>query len=279
MPLQLKAMTNFPLSPIHFARSLWRHRQLIVDLAKRDAFGKYKGSKLGVLWSLLAPVFMLTIYTFVFSEIFQARWTAGSTSKTEFAIVLFAGLIMFNLFAENVTRAPLLIVNNANFVKKIVFPLEILACVNLVSSMFHMAVSLFVLLVFQLAMTGHAPWTILFLPLVIMPLALFCLGVAWFLSAIGVFLRDVGQTIGIFVTGLMFLSPIFFPLSAIPLRWQALAKLNPLVFPIEQARNIQVWGISPNWGEWLMYTFASTLIAYLGFAFFQKTRRGFADVL
>jgi lipopolysaccharide transport system permease protein len=222
---------------------------------------------------------MLTIYTFVFSEIFQARWTAGSSSKTEFAIVLFTGLIMFNLFAENVTRAPLLIVSNANFVKKIVFPLEILACVNLVSSMFHMVVSLLVLLVFQITITGHIPLTMLLLPLVIVPLLLFCLGAAWILSAIGVFLRDVGQTIGIFVTGLMFLSPIFFPLSAIPQRWQGLAKLNPLVFPIEQARNVQVWGNSPNWIEWLIYTFAAASIACVGFAFFQKTRRGFADVL
>ncbi|MDO8178838.1 MAG: ABC transporter permease [Undibacterium sp.] len=272
-------MTNFPLSPRHLVRSLWQHQQLIVDLAKRDAFGKYKGSKLGVLWSLLAPIFMLTIYTFVFSEIFQARWTTGSSSKTEFAIVLFTGLIMFNFFAENVTRAPHLIVGNVNFVKKIVFPLEILACVNLVSAMFHLTVSLVVLLVFQVAIYGRVPLTFLLMPLMIMPLALFCLGIAWFLSAIGVFLRDVGQTIGIFVTGLMFLSPIFFPLSAIPLHWHALAKLNPLVFPIEQARNIQVWGNYPNWDEWLIYTLASTVIAYLGFAFFQKTRRGFADVL
>lgn len=279
MQLQTKAMTNFPPSPLNLVRSFWQHRQLIVDLAKRDAFGKYKGSKLGVLWSLLTPLFMLFIYTFVFSEIFQARWTAGSSSKTEFAIVLFTGLIMFNFFAENVTRAPFLIVANANFVKKIVFPLEILACVNLISSMFHMMVSLLVLLVFQLVITGHVPVTIIFLPLVIMPLALFCLGMAWILSAIGVFLRDVGQTIGVFVTGLMFLSPIFFPLSAIPPRWQAFAKLNPLVFPIEQARNIQVWGNYPNWIEWLIYTLVASLIACLGFAFFQKTRRGFADVL
>lgn len=272
-------MTKFPLSPFHLIRSLWKHRQLILDLAKRDALGKYKGSKLGVLWSFLTPVFMLTIYTFVFSEIFQTRWTTGSTSKTEFAIVLFAGLIMFNFFAENVSRAPALIVSNLNFVKKIVFPLEILACVNLVSSLFHMFVSLLVLICFQLLVRGHLPITILLLPMVILPLAMLCLGIAWFLSAIGVFLRDVGQTIGIFVTGLMFLSPIFFPLSSIPLRWQPLAKLNPLVFPIEQARNVQIWGVIPNGAEWLIYASVATLTAWLGFVCFQKTRRGFADVL
>jgi lipopolysaccharide transport system permease protein len=272
-------MTKYSLSPVRLLHSLWQHRQLIMDLAKRDALGKYKGSKLGVLWSLLTPVFMLIIYTFVFSEIFQARWNSASSSKTEFAIILFAGLILFNFFAENVTRAPTLILANVNFVKKIVFPLEILACVTILSSLFHMMLSLLVLLFFQLLITGHVPMTIVFLPLVIFPLVLFSLGIAWLLSAIGVFLRDVGQTIGLFVTGLMFLSPIFFPLSAIPVRWQDVAKLNPLVFPIEQARNVQIWGIVPDWSAWTIYTMSSALIAWLGFVCFQKTRRGFADVL
>lgn len=272
-------MTKFSPSPFHLIHSLWQHRQLIIDLAKRDALGKYKGSKLGVLWSLLTPIFMLTIYTFVFSEIFQTRWTSGSTSKTEFAIVLFTGLIMFNFFAETVSRAPSLILGNVNFVKKIVFPLEILACVNLLSAMFHMFVSLLVLLVFQLIASGHVPYTFFIMPLIILPLALFCLGITWFLSAIGVFLRDVGQTIGIFITGLMFLSPIFFPLSSIPIRWQNVAKLNLLVFPIEQARNVQIWGVIPNWQDWMVYTLIAFSITWLGFVFFQKTRRGFADVL
>lgn len=146
-----------------------------------------------MLWSLLTPVFMLTIYTFVFSEIFQARWTATHSSKSEFAIVLFAGMIMFNLFAENVNRAPGLIISNVNFVKKIVFPLEILACVNLLSAMFHMLISVFVLLVFQFAITGYVPLTIFLLPFVVFPLALICLGTSWFLSAIGVFLRMLAR--------------------------------------------------------------------------------------
>lgn len=231
------------------------------------------------MWSLLTPIFMLTIYTFVFSEIFQARWTSGSTSKTEFAIVLFTGLIMFNFFSENVMRAPALIVSNVNFVKKIVFPLEILACVNMASAMFHMLISLLVLLLFQFFLTGTLPLTMLLLPFVIMPLSLFCLGISWFLSAIGVFLRDIGQTIGIFVTGLMFLSPVFFPLSSIPVRWQNIAKLNPLVFPIEQARNVQIWGVMLNWNDWIIYTTFASLTAWLGFVCFQKTRRGFPDVL
>ncbi|MFZ6672734.1 ABC transporter permease [Undibacterium sp. Xuan67W] len=272
-------MTSPPISPFYAIHTLWVHRRLITDMATRDALGKYKGSSLGVLWSLLTPVFMLTIYTFVFSEIFQARWTATHSSKSEFAIVLFAGMIMFNLFAENVNRAPGLILNNVNFVKKIVFPLEILACVNLLSAMFHMSISVLVLLVFQFAITGYVPVTLLFLPMVVLPLALICLGASWFLSAIGVFLRDVGQTIGILVTGMMFLSPVFFPLSAIPERWQFFAKLNPMVFPIETARRVIVWGNQPDWTELVLYTLVAFFIAWAGFICFQKTRRGFADVL
>lgn len=272
-------MVNHPTSPAYLIQTLWRHRQLIADLAKRDALGKYRGSTLGIFWSVLTPIFMLSIYTFVFSEIFQSRWTAGSSSKTEFAIVLFAGLIMFNVFAETVTRAPTLIIANTNFVKKVVFPLEILPCVNFVSAMFHMGTSLLVLFVFQFGVTGKMHMTTLLLPFVIMPLAFFCLGVSWFLSALGVYLRDIGQTVGILVTGMMFLSPIFFPLSLIPAAWRQFAQLNPLVFPIEQARNVLIWGLAPDWFLWCMYTTGAAFVAWVGFACFQKTRKGFADVL
>ncbi len=272
-------MTKYSISSIYQFRSLWQHRQLIYDLAKRDAFGKYKGSKLGILWPLLTPIFMLTIYTFVFSEIFQARWTSSPATKSEFAIVLFAGLIVFNFFSENVLRAPKLIVDNINFVKKIVFPLEILPTVNLLSSLFHATVSFLVLLIFQFGTTGQLPLTILWLPIVIFPLAIFCMGLAFFLSAIGVFLRDVSQTVSIAVTGLMFLSPVFFPVSSIPTRWLALAKLNPLVFPIDQIRQVIVWGNEPDWKSWVIYLIIAAIINWLGFICFQKTRRGFADVL
>ncbi|MBK1890242.1 ABC transporter permease [Undibacterium sp. 14-3-2] len=272
-------MTKNPISPFYAIHSLWQHRQLILDMAGRDALGKYKGSRLGIIWSLLTPVFMLAIYTFVFSEIFRARWTPASQSKAEFAIALFSGMIMFNLFSEIINRAPTLIVSNANFVKKIVFPLEILACVSLFSAMFHMLVSTAVLLLFQLIMNTYLPWTVLLLPFAVLPLALLCLGISWFLSALGVFIRDVGQTIGLLVTGLMFLSPVFFPLSAIPEKWQGLARLNPMVFPIEMARDVLVWGKTPDWAEWGIYLLMTLLVAWAGFVSFQKTRRGFADVI
>ena len=273
-------MKTYSASPIALATSLWKNRGLIRDLARRDAVGRYKGSFLGIIWSLITPLFMLGIYTFVFSHIFKSRWGNGSSdSQTEFAITLFAGLIVFNIFSECITRAPTTIIANANFVKKVVFPLEILPCVNLLSALFHVFISTIVLLGFELVSNGHLPITALFAPIVFLPLVLFILGVSWLLAATGVYLRDIGQTIGILTSGLLFISPIFFPTSALPEKWQLLAHLNPLTFPIEQTRRVLVWGMGIEWGEWGLYTSAASLITWAGFAWFQKTRQGFADVL
>jgi lipopolysaccharide transport system permease protein len=272
-------MRTFNTSPGALVWSLISNRALVLDLAKRDAIGRYKGSALGIIWSLLTPLLMLAVYTFVFSEVFKARWGGGSGTRSEFAIVLFAGMIVFNVFGECVMKAPGLILGNANFVKKIVFPLDILPVVNLLSALFHALISISVLLLFQLVERGGVPLTAFFIPFVFLPLGLFTLGITWWLAATGVFLRDIGQTIGIFITALMFLSPIFFPVSSLPSRWQTVAKFNPMTFPIEQARDLLIWGNPIHWGAWLAYTCAAALVAWLGYVWFQRTRRGFADVI
>jgi lipopolysaccharide transport system permease protein len=274
-------MQSFSASPIQLLASLVKNRQLMFDLARRDAVGRYKGSMLGILWSLLTPLLMLSVYTFVFSGVFKSRW-GGSTapgSHTQFAVVLFAGMIMFNVFSECVNRAPSIVLNNTNFVKKIVFPLEILPCVYLLSALFHASVSVAILLVAELLIQHSIPPTALLLPLVLLPLCMLILGLSWILSATGVFLRDIGQTIGIFVTALMFLSPIFFPVSSLPPQFQHFVYWNPLTFPIEQSRNVLIWGKSISWAAWGMYVVVAAVVACLGFAWFQKTRKGFADVL
>ena len=274
-------MQNYSISPFAFLRTIRNNRVLILDLAKRDALGRYKGSVFGSFWSFITPVFLLAIYTFVFSEIFKARWTMAEAdaSKTRFAIVLFAGMIVFNFFSEVVNRAPSLILNNPNFVKKVVFPLELLSCVNLLSALYHALISVIVLLLFQLAINFSCPWTVALFPLILFPFTLITLGVSWLLSAVGVYLRDIGQVISVFVTGLMFLSPVFFPLSAIPVHWQEVARWNPLVLPIEMARQVLVFGQIPDFISWLVYTCIAALFAWAGYAAFQKARKGFADVL
>lgn len=272
-------MQTFNVSPINLIRTIVLHRRLIYDLTRRDAIGRYKGSLLGILWSFLTPIFMLSVYTFVFSEVFKARWTTGTGSKTEFAIVLFVGIIIFNFFSECVSRAPTTILSNANFVTKIIFPLEILPIVNLLSALFHAFISLSILLIFELFTMSEIPVTFWQFPIVLLPLIFFLLGLSWFLSATSVFIRDIGQTIGIFITALMFLSPIFFPISSLPEQWQHFAQLNPLSLPIEQGRNVLIWRKSMDLVSWLISLGISTLIAWLGFVWFQKVRRGFADVL
>ncbi|PCE25230.1 ABC transporter permease [Paraburkholderia acidicola] len=274
-------MQSFSASPMYLLASLVKNRRLMFDLARRDAVGRYKGSMLGIFWSLLTPLLMLSVYTFVFSGVFKSRWNSGpvSGSHTQFAIVLFAGMIMFNMFSECINRAPSMVLANTNFVKKIIFPLEVLPCVYLFSALFHAFVSIAILIVAEFLIQGYVPVTALLLPLVLFPLCLLILGISWILSATGVFLRDIGQTIGIFVTALMFLSPIFFPVSSLPPRFQRFVYWNPLTFPIEQSRNVLIWGKAIDWEVWGIYLTLSALVAWIGFAWFQKTRKGFADVV
>jgi lipopolysaccharide transport system permease protein len=260
-------------------RTFIQHRHLILQMTRREVVGRYRGSVMGILWSFFNPVFLLTIYTFVFSVIFKTKWGAGSDSKTEFAMILFAGLIVFNLFSETVTRAPSLILSNVNYVKKVVFPLEILPVVSILSSCFHSLVSIGVLILFRLLVgSGFSLTTILF-PIIIAPLLLLSLGISWFLAALGVYIRDVSQTISLAMTALMFVSPLFFPITALPEKIRIIVYLNPLSFIIEQGREVLIFSHLPNWGGLLIYFLISGIIAMLGFIWFQKARTGFADVL
>jgi len=272
-------MQNFSASPREMVASLWRHRSLIYASAKREVLGRYRGSFMGILWSFFNPLFMLAVYTFVFSEVFKARWNAASDSKTEFALVLFAGLIVFNLFAESVNRAPTLILSNVNYVKKVVFPLELLPVVTLLSALYHALISLLVWLVAYMVFFGLPHTSALYLPLILLPFVLFIMGLSWALASLGVFLRDVGQFIGVVVTTLMFLSPIFYPATALPESYRRLLFLNPLTPVIELSREVLYWGKPPDFEILAIYWIATAAIAWLGFAWFQKTRKGFADVL
>jgi lipopolysaccharide transport system permease protein len=222
---------------------------------------------------------MLTVYTFVFSVVFKARWSVAGEDKINFAIILFVGLIAYNLFAECINRAPGLILSNSNYVKKVVFPLEVLPSVALGSALFHAAVSLTVLLAAQLIINQRLPWTVVIFPVILLPLLLATMGFAWVLSALGVYVRDIGQVTTIFTTILMFLSPLFYPLSALPKQYQVWLAFNPLTFIIEQGRNVLIFGKTPDWMLWSVGLAGSLLVCAAGFWWFQKTRKGFADVL
>lgn len=258
---------------------LWPHRRLIFQMTRREVVGRYRGSVLGLLWSFFNPLLLLAVYTFVFSVIFKSRWNAGSDSKTEFAIVLFVGMIVFQVFSETVNRAPSLIISNANYVKKVVFPLEVLPVVALLVALFHAAVSFCVLLLAMIVLGFKVPLTVLFFPIVVLPFLLFTLGVGWFLASLGVYIQDIGQSIGLVTTILMFLTPVFYPATSLPQRYQHIISLNPVAFVIEQSRNVVIWGTEPHWLGLSKMLVASAIVAVLGYQWFNRTRKGFADVL
>ncbi len=257
-----------------------RNRQLIAQMTRREVVGRYQGSVLGLAWSLFHPVLMLVVYTFVFSTVLGMRWGgAADTDHGRFALVLFTGLIVHGLFAECVSRAPGLIVGNANYVKKVVFPLEILPLVAFGSGLFHFVVSLAVLLVAHLVLVGLPPWTLVLLPLVLAPLVLVTLGLSWLLAALGVYLRDIAQIVGVLMSVLLFLSPVFYPISAVPQAYRSLILLNPLTLIIESARDVTLWGRLPDFTSLGLYTVCALLGAWAGWWVFQRSRNGFADVL
>ncbi len=256
-------------------RGLTPHLALIAALTKREITGRYRGSILGLAWSFVNPLLMLAVYTFVFGMVFRGQ----GTDRTGFALSLFAGLLVFNLFSECIARSPMLIVSNPSYVKKVVFPLELLPWVSLGSALFHAAASLFVLLLFLLV-SGHGIHaTVLLAPFVLLPLLPVILGASWILSSIGVYFRDIGNLVGMGMTVLMFLSPIFYPASALPGGVRPWLFLNPLSLIIEQTRNVLLSGMLPDWKSLIIYLVVALPFAWAGRVWFDRTRKGFADVL
>ncbi|SCZ75864.1 lipopolysaccharide transport system permease protein [Pseudomonas sp. NFPP18] len=257
----------------------WRHRELLRALIEREVIGRYRGSIAGLLWSFLNPLLMLLVYTFVFSVVFKVRWGTDNDSNTQFALLVFTGMMVFNLFSECLTRAPGLILSHVNYVKKVVFPLDMLPCVMLGAVLFHTLVSFAVWLLFHLLAFGLPPPTALLFPLVLLPLVLFTLGLSWVLASLGVYLRDVSQVIGVLMSALLLMSAVFYPLSALPEAYRHWLYLNPLTLVIESSRDVLIWGVVPDLGLWLIELSVALGVAFLGWAWFEKTRPGFADVL
>lgn len=273
-------MQNYSANISEMIGSFWRNKRLIVQLSKREVLGRYRGSTLGLSWSFFNPILMLIIYTFVFSVVFKARWgTSADESKTDFAIILFVGLLIHGLFAECVNRAPTLITSNVSYVKKVVFPLEVLTWVTFMSALFHAAISLVVLLLAQLLFNHSVPWTAILFPFVMLPLFLGIMGMSWLFASLGVYLRDISQITVMFTTVMLFMSAVFFPVTALPEKYQFWIRINPLAYIIEQGRNVLIFGQLPDLGSWCLMLVVGIVVAWCGFAWFQKTRKGFADVL
>ena len=267
------------LGPVGFFKSGWQNRKLVFRLAKREIESRYRGSFLGILWSVLVPVIMLFVYAFVFTVVFQAKWEIPAGGKGHFVLLLFTGLIIFNLFAECLNRAPGLMISYISYIKKVVFPLEILPWVTLVVALFNAAISYLVLAVAYLILLGAPPLTALYLPLMVLPILFFSLGLTLFFSSVGVFVRDLQQLMGLITMVIMFLSPLFYPLSALPESFRNFIQFVPLALSIEESRKVLFLGESPDMIVWSAYLASSWIVAWLGFVWFMKTKKGFADVV
>lgn len=281
MPIQkIDAHARSSAGPLSLVQSLVANRQLLRQLVKREVLGRYRGSFLGTAWSFFNPLLMLSVYTFVFTSVMKVQWAGtGPVDKVNFAILAFVGLGVHGFFAECLNKAPNLIISNVNFVKKVVFPLEALVWVLIGSALFHLGISVVVLLIAQIVLGVGVPWTALLFPLVLLPLPLLMAGVSWFLASSGVYLRDISQVTGVLSSVMLFLSPVFYPLASLPKWVQPWAGLNPLTYVIEDGRRVLVFGQWPKFSQWSAWMAVSLVVMLLGYACFQKTRKGFADVL
>lgn len=267
-------------NPLHLARNLWHHRELIRQFTWREIQGRYRGSFLGLFWSFINPLVLLLIYTFVFGVIFQSRWPHAKTNSLgEFAVILFCGITAFNIFSECANRATTLIIGVPNYVKKVVFPLEILPVSLLCSALFHGLISLSILLVANLLISGSVHWTLVLLPLVALPLIFLSLGFAWFLASLGVFVRDIGYTVALVVQVLFFVTPILYAIERIPASFQILIRFNVMAPIVENFRRVILWGMLPSWTGLMLWLLVTTIVMLLGYAWFMKTKKAFADVI
>jgi lipopolysaccharide transport system permease protein len=268
-----------PAGPVSFLRAGWRNRRLIGQLTRTRLATRYQGTILGFLWLVVLPLLMLGVYTFVFSGIFAARWAHGSRGEGHFALVLFSSLMVYGLFADCVNEAPFLLFSHQAHIKQVLFPIESLGWVSLMTSLVRFGVSGLLLGVFYMLVMGVPPWTAILLPLVLLSLVLYTLGLVWLLASLGVFLRDLGQAIAVVTSALLFISPVFYPASRVTGAWASLYRLNPLVTILEDWRLLLFEGTLPDPLPIVVVTAVGWCVAWLGYAWFVRTQRSFADVL
>jgi lipopolysaccharide transport system permease protein len=263
-----------------FWQTIFGKRYLIVKYLQRQVSRRYRGSVLGIFWSLVTPLAMLSVYLFVFGFIFKSRFNiTENETATDFGLALFCGLNLYNLCSEVISRSPTLILGHPNLVKKIVFPLETLPVVQTLDSLLHCVIGFIPLLVAFIIFRGTIPWSFIFLPLFLIPLTLFSVGCSLILSALGVFIRDIDALMEPLLTILMFGSAVFYPIGRIPLPFRQVIELNPLALVIENARLSMIWGAPPNLVLLLALSLLALLFVMVASTFFEKAKPAFADVL
>lgn len=265
-------------NPLQIGSELIAHRDLIVQLARRDVLLKYRGSYLGIAWSFLYPLLLLVVFTFVFDKVLGARWPQPNDRHVPVVLVMYCGLIVFNIFAEISTAAPRLIPAYQSYVKKIVFPTQVLPIVLVITAFIHATINVLILMLVIL-IAGHGHPTLLLTPIVMLPMVFFALGIAWILAATGVFIRDLAHVMPVVAQILMFLCPVFYSARIVPDYMQWFYRINPLSVVIEDFRRVALWGHMPHWESWAITLAISIVVTFVGYAFFFYGKEEFADVL
>ena len=263
-------------------RTVWRNRSLLRQMTIRNVQVRYRGSVLGLVWSFVQPLLMLCVYTFVFGIVFKARWgmdVASQGGKGAFAVIMFCGMAMYNLFSEATNLSCICVTCNTNLVKKVIFPLEVLPLSQVMATFLVGQAWFLLLFAGAWGILDFVGWTMLLLPVVLLPLTLFTLGVSYFVAAMGVFVRDTQYVMGVILQILFFATPIFYPMDAVPERFRWILEYNPLTVFIEQARNVFLYGKLPDWEFLGIAALISCVVLQMGYFFFVRTKRGFADVL
>lgn len=256
-----------------------RHRNLTRELVRNEILGRYRGASFGMLWSLFSPFLMLVVYTIAFGSILKGRWPQVGDTHAEFGLVIFVGIFVHGFFGECFSRAPKLMLENANYVKRVVFPLDILPWTMVLTALFHLAMNVLVFCLLSFFVYQQLSPLVVLLPLVLAPLALLTVAVSWVVASLGVYLRDIAQVVPVASTALFFLSSAIIPVEAVPERYQVVFRLNPLTFFIDQAREVALWGRQPDWATLGAYALGGLVAVFLAHAWFRRTSRGFADVL
>lgn len=260
-------------------RAFIEHGSLLMEMTKREIQGRYRGASFGLWWALLSPFLVLCVYVTSFGFVMKSKWPHAGDGHAGYALILYAGLIVHGFFAECISRAPRLVLDNPNFVKRVIFPLDVLPWAMILSAAFHALLNMLVFTLLYFLSSGLPPWTVVLFPLVVLPFVLFTTGLVWFLASLGVYLRDISQITGVVIMATLFLSSAIVPLDAVPARYQTLFQLNPLTFIVDQAREVALWGNQPDWLGLAQYALKAIIFMYLGHAWFRATRAGFADVI
>lgn len=274
-----REIAGIPLDPLGPARTIWQHRALIRRLGQREIEAIYRGTWLGICWFVIQPLLLLAVYTFVFAVVFKSRIGGADAGPATPALMIFTGLIIFNIFAETVNRAPRLLRSNRVYVKQVIFPVEILPITALTTALFQGILSFILLIGAYLIFEGIPPLALLSIPLILIPLLMLTLGFSWFLASIGVFVYDVAPFVGVVVRVLLFLCPIFYSLDAIGLPFRYFIMANPITSCVSLSRAALFAGTFPNLTHLALYWLVAAIVCWLGYTWFMKTRKAFGDVL